>query len=111
MHEDERLAAALRDAAAVFIGRESNGRSLVTVTRIDLEKGGKTAAIYFSVLPKEQTHAVADFLSRQHREFMSFLKKYAKFHIIPRVTFLPDPDMGMPSLDSAEADVDEAGNT
>lgn len=93
-HKDERFAAALKDAAALFINRESNRRSLITVTKIEIEDAGKRARIYVSVMPKDQTHAVTDFLSRQEREFISFLKSTVKVHVVPRVTFLPDPDMG-----------------
>ncbi|MES2014836.1 MAG: ribosome-binding factor A [Patescibacteria group bacterium] len=94
LHRDERFVSALTAAAALFISRESNRRSLITVTRVELEDGGKKARIFVSVLPKEQTHAVTDFLSRQKEEFVAFLKTQARLHTIPRVTFLPDPEMG-----------------
>ena len=94
IHRDERFISALSAAAAQFINRESNRRSLITVTKVHIADGGKTAQIFVSVLPKEQTHAVADFLSRQRQEFLVFLKTQARLHTVPRVTFLPDPDMG-----------------
>lgn len=94
IHRDERFISALSAAAAQFINRESNRRSLITVTKVHITDGGKTAQIFVSVLPKEQTHAVADFLSRQRQEFLVFLKTQARLHTVPRVTFLPDPDMG-----------------
>lgn len=94
MHRDEKVVSAITSAAAEFINRESNRRSLITVTRVEIEEGGKTARIFVSVMPEEQTHAVADFLSRQRDEFSTFLKKKVRLHTIPRVTFLPDPEMG-----------------
>ncbi len=78
----------------MFINRESNRRSLITVTRVEIEDGGKIARIFVSVMPQNQAHAVTDFLSRQQKEFTSFLKTQARLHTIPRVTFLPDPEMG-----------------
>lgn len=110
VHRDERFVSALGAAAALFINRESNRRSLVTVTRVEITDGGKSARIFVSVLPKDQTHAVADFLSRQRQEFLAFLKTQARLHTIPRVTFLPDPDMGVPSEDSTDTGVDENKN-
>ena len=93
VHRDERFTSALASAAALFINRESNRRSLITVTRVEIEDGGKIARIFVSVMPQNQTRAVADFLSRQQQEFIAFLRTQARFHIIPRVTLLPDPEM------------------
>jgi ribosome-binding factor A len=92
--KDDRLAAALHTAAAEFLNRESNRRSLVTVTHVDWPAGEKTARVFVSVFPQKDTRAVMDFLSRQHDAFMAFLKKSVKLHILPYVTFLPDPSMG-----------------
>lgn len=100
-HRDNRLASELKDAAAVFINRESNRRSLITVTKVELEDAGKKARIYVSVYPKDQTHAVTDFLSRQSDEFRSYLKSKTRLHVLPRAVFLPDPDMGVDYTPSA----------
>lgn len=91
--KDERLISAIHAAAAEFINRESNRRSLVTVTSADLPDE-KHARIFISVFPQKDTRAAMDFLSRRHGEFMSFLKKHVKLHVVPRVSFLPDPSMG-----------------
>lgn len=95
VHRDERFVSALTAAAALFINRESNRRSLITVTKVEIEDGGRIARIFVSVMPQNQAHAVTDFLSRQQREFAAFLKTQARLHTIPRVTFLPDPEMGV----------------
>lgn len=92
--KDDRIVSALHTAAAQFINRESNRRSLVTVTRVELLEGEKNANVFVSVFPQKDTHAVMDFLSRQHGEFMIFLKKSVKLPMVPRVSFLPDPEMG-----------------
>lgn len=93
--KDQRTISAIHMAAAKFINRESNRRSLVTVTEVELFDAGKGARVFVSVMPKEQTPAVVDFLSRQRQEFLSFLKQEVKLHLVPRVTFLPDPAMGI----------------
>lgn len=91
---DDRLAAALHTAAAEFINRESNRRSLITVTGVDWPPGEKSARVFVSVFPQKDTHAAMDFLSRRHDDFMAYLKKAVKLHLLPQVTFLPDPTMG-----------------
>ena len=91
--KDERLISAIHAAAAEFINRESNRRSLVTVTAADLPDE-KHARIFISVFPQKDTRAAMDFLSRRHGEFMVFLKKSVKLHVVPQVFFLPDPSMG-----------------
>ena len=92
--KDDRLGSALHTAAAEFINRESNRRSLITVTRVDWPEGEKQARVFLSVFPQNQTPAAMDFITRQHKEFMLFLKKSVKLHVLPQVTFLPDPEMG-----------------
>lgn len=93
MIKDERLISAIHTAAAEFINRESNRRSLVTVTRVTFSDE-KNAQIFVSVYPQKDTAAVIDFLGRQKDEFLAFVKKTVKLHFIPRMTFLADPDMG-----------------
>lgn len=93
MIKDDRLIAAIHTAAAEFINRESNRRSLVTVTKVTMTDE-KHAQIFVSVYPQKDSAAVIDFLSRQNSEFLAFIKKTVKLHFIPRMTFLPDPDMG-----------------
>ncbi|MBI3573675.1 ribosome-binding factor A [Candidatus Kaiserbacteria bacterium] len=92
--KDDRLASALHTAAAEFINRESNRRSLITVTRVEWPEGERGARVFISVFPQKNTHAAMDFLTRQHDAFMAFLKKSVKLHVLPYVTFLPDPEMG-----------------
>ena len=91
--KDDRLISAIHAAAAEFINRESNRRSLVTVTSADLPDE-KHARVFISVFPQKDAHAAMDFLARRHGEFMAFLKKSVKLHTVPIVSFLPDPAMG-----------------
>jgi len=91
--KDERLISAIHTAAAEFINRESNRRSLVTVTKVVMADE-KHVQIFVSVYPQKDAAAVTDFLSRQKDEFLAYIKKTVKLHFIPQMSFLPDPDMG-----------------
>jgi ribosome-binding factor A len=88
----ERLASALTKAAAEFIARESNGRSLITVTRTVLDERGLHATIYISVYPDKDTRAVTEFLDRQKGAFITFLKSRIEARALPRMRFLPEPE-------------------
>lgn len=101
MIKDDRLLSAIHTAAAEFINRESNRRSLVTVTRASF-LDEKNVQIFISVFPQKDLHAVMDFLGRQEKEFLVFLKKTVKLHFVPRMRFLPDPDMGVPPSEPVE---------
>jgi ribosome-binding factor A len=90
---DDRIISALHTAAAEFINRESNRRSLVTVTKVVLTDE-KHAQIFVSVYPQKDGAAVTDFLSRQREEFFMFMRKTVKLHSTPHVVFLLDPEMG-----------------
>ncbi len=91
--KDDRLLSAIHTAAAEFINRESNRRSLVTVTKVVFQDE-RSVHIFISVYPQKDLHAVMDFLGRQEKEFLQFMKKTVKLHFVPKIRFLPDPDMG-----------------
>jgi ribosome-binding factor A len=88
----ERLVAAITKAAAEFVSRESNGRSLVTITRTTLDENGTHVTIYFSVFPDKDTHAVQDFLARRMTDFVTFMRSRIETRAIPRIRFLPEPN-------------------
>jgi ribosome-binding factor A len=79
-------------AAAEFIERESNGRSLITVTDIRLFNRGKSATILVSVLPETATEGALEFLKRQRGEFREYIKKHTRLMMLPFFDF--DIDKG-----------------
>lgn len=90
----EKMIEALHKAASEFINRESNRRSMITVTKVSLDRRGKSAEIFVSVFPEKDTAAATDFLNRQRREFSDYLKKHLRVHSLPHVEFLADPVIG-----------------
>lgn len=90
----ERAVEELRKAASEFINRESNRRSMITVTGAALDRRGAEADIFVSVFPESGTHAATDFLNRNRDEFKRYLKQHLSLRIIPRVRFLADPVVG-----------------
>ncbi|MEK7613768.1 MAG: ribosome-binding factor A [Patescibacteria group bacterium] len=90
----ERLIEALQQAASEFINRESNRRSMITVTKVVLDRRGMRADIFVSVFPEKETHAATDFLNRQRSNFSDYLKSRLRVRALPHVTFLADPVVG-----------------
>lgn len=90
----ERMIEAVKKAASEFINRESNRRSMITVTQVHFDARRKRADIFVSVFPEKDTHAATDFLNRQRSEFREYLKKHTRLHVLPRVMFLADPVIG-----------------
>lgn len=90
----ERITEVLKVAASEFINRESNRRSMITVTKVALERRGAHADIFVSVFPEKDTHAATDFLNRNRDEFRDYLKKHTRLARLPRVAFHADPVIG-----------------
>lgn len=73
--------------AADFFARESNRRSLVTVTRADISPDLKNVLIYLSVLPETEEESVLHFAKRNRTEFREYLKKSTVLKMLPTVDF------------------------
>jgi len=90
-HKKERLLTAIEHAAAEFINRESNRKSLITVTRATFRENEKTVNVFISVIPDTEMGAAIDFLSRQRDSFLEFLRRKIRTRTLPHVYFLADP--------------------
>ena len=94
MHSNPQVISALEHAAAEFISRESNRRSLITVTRVELDDHKNTAIIYVSVFPDHASGAALDFLSRMTGDLSNYVREHVKMRSVPRFTFQQDPNLG-----------------
>lgn len=93
MNEGRRLiqvSEELTHAAGMFFARESNGESLITVTRANIAPDFKNATIFLSVLPTTQEQRALDFAKRQRPEFRNYMKKYLKLKTLPFIDFSLD---------------------
>jgi len=75
----------IREYAALFISRERNRSSLITVTSATISNDYKKATIFFTVLPQDKENAVLDFLKRKRSELREFLKERMPRRNIPFV--------------------------
>ena len=89
-NRDDKLKKLIKEAAAEFIQRESNGLSLITITRAEITSNSKNITIYFTVMPEEKKQAALDFANRNRSEFFEFLKKKIKAGWLPKMVFAYD---------------------
>lgn len=76
--------------AADFYGRESNHRSLITVTNCNMSPDSKRVTVLVSVLPESEENKAVEFMNRRRDDFRDYLKKNFKTKIIPYVTIEVD---------------------
>lgn len=81
------VAEILAHLAADFFARESNGQSLVTVTRSDVSPDLKNVLIYISVLPETFEKAVLQFAKRSRSDFREYVKLHARLKFLPTFDF------------------------
>ena len=86
----KKLAEEIAHRAGEFIARESNRRSLITVTRATVATDFKNVVIFVSVLPQEQQGDAIAFLKRVRTDFHDFLKEKTVLRNVPTVDFVLD---------------------
>lgn len=86
-NRDQKLKDIIKEAAALFLQRESNYTSILTVTDISLSDRGNQATIFFTVLPDNKEKAALDFVKRKRAEFREFFKSRARMRALPFFDF------------------------
>jgi len=87
---EEKLEKVVRKAAAEFLLRESNGASLITVTRVQFSKDGKYATILVTVLPEDKEDSALEFVQRKRSDFIEYVKGHTKIGRLPYFDFQID---------------------
>jgi ribosome-binding factor A len=87
---NEKAEIMLYEALGLFVARESNRTSLITVTGVRLERAGTVAVVYVSVIPDHGAKGAVDFLSRRTEEARAFIKKRVRISKLPQVRFVHD---------------------
>lgn len=86
-YREEKLNNHIRELAADFLSRESNGQSLLTVTSVKTFDNGKRATVFFTVLPESYTKPALDFAKRKRADFRQFVKEKSLIGLIPFFDF------------------------
>jgi ribosome-binding factor A len=78
-----KVANQIKELSAIFLERENNHTSLVTVTSCNVSPDLKKATIFITVLPDEKEHDALEFAKRKRRELREFIKGKMTIKIIP----------------------------
>lgn len=81
--KDEKMKEIIRELAAQFFSRESNRRSLITITDVELLGRGGRAKILMTVMPESQEEAALDFAHRQLTDFKKFVEDNSRIARVP----------------------------
>lgn len=81
--KDDKIKEILRELAAQFFQRESNGQSLITITNVEIMSRGGRAIILITVLPEDKEADALEFAHRQLTKFKEFVHDNSKIARIP----------------------------
>ena len=79
----EKVSNQIKELAALFLERENNRTSLITVTHASASPDLKRATIFITVLPDTKEMDALNFVKRQLKGLREFLKKNMPIKIIP----------------------------
>lgn len=85
MNRNEKIANQIKELSAIFLERENNHTSLITVTSCSVSPDLKNATIFITVLPDEKETGALDFVKRKRKELRESLKKKMQIKVIPFV--------------------------
>ena len=83
MERNEKIANLIKELGAVFLERENNHTSLITVTSCSVSPDTKKATIFITVLPDEKERVALEFVKRKRGDLREYLKKNLRIKIIP----------------------------
>lgn len=84
---DQKLKDVIREAAALFLQKEGNYTSILTVTDVSLSERSNNATIFFTVLPEDKEKGALDFVKRKRAEFREYFKSRARMRALPFFDF------------------------
>lgn len=79
----EKVEESVKHLASEFLVRESNNKSLITVTNIVLSPDEKRATIYLSVLPESEEESVLSFAKRKRADMREYIRERLRSRVIP----------------------------
>lgn len=108
-YHDERMRDQIKELAALFLQKESNRTSLITVTHVDVQARSNRAVVYVTVLPIDKEKAALDFLKRMRGPFREYVKEHARLRAIPTFDF--EIDVGEKNRQKIDELTIEGGNS
>lgn len=79
----EKIINRIKELSAVYIEKEANPLSLITITRVILSPDSKRADIMISVLPENKEQAAYGFIKRNLGDLRKYITTNLKINPIP----------------------------
>jgi ribosome-binding factor A len=79
----EQIGERVKQISAEFINKESNGRSIISVTTVDINDKSDMATVFITVMPEKEEAVAIDFLRRKRSEMRKYIMKKLPIARIP----------------------------
>ncbi len=84
---EEKLNAHLQKVLAEFLREELGVSPLVSVTRVEVARGLKSARAFITVFPEKDASAALAALEKKHGALMRYLAAHTRLKYLPSVSF------------------------
>ena len=82
-NKDKKLAIEIKKLSAIFIEREADNSSLITVTGCEIYNRGRNARVLVTIIPISKEEIAISFLKRQRDDLRKYIMKNIRAHHIP----------------------------
>lgn len=89
-HRAEQVRGRIKEIVAEYISRETNGKSLITVSTVDVNDRADQGTIYITVMPEKEEAGALDFLKRKRTEIKKYIQKRLPIAHTPFIDFAID---------------------
>ncbi len=84
---NEQIRGRIKEIVAEYVSRETNGKSLITVSTVDVNDRADQATIYITVMPEKEEAGALDFLKRKRSEIKKYIQKRLPIARTPFIDF------------------------
>jgi len=89
-YKSGQVAERIREIVSRYVSKETNGKSIISITTVDLNNYRDHASIFFTVLPETEEKPALDFLKRKRTEIRKTIMKEMPIARIPFIEFFID---------------------
>ena len=75
----------VREIVSKYVSKETNGKSIITVTTVDVNDRCDHATVFVTVIPEKEEEAALDFLKRKRKEIRKEVMKNLPIARIPMI--------------------------
>lgn len=85
--KSEKIKNRIREIVAEYISRETNGKSLITVSTVDVNDKADRGTVFITVMPENEEAGALNFLKRKRTEIKKYIQKRLPIAHTPFIDF------------------------